>query len=309
MKIYLAARYARRQELCGYAEELRRVGHVIDARWLLGEHQLHPGADTVWSADESIPMEARPFAEDDVADIEAADVLISFTESPRSANSSRGGRHVEFGLGFAWGKRLIIIGPRENVFHTLSTVEIYQTWEDFRVNSGLCASPLPQASEVSLARDGGLAHTAVGGVYGHRGEDSPCYQGAGGQPAVHVREDSEGVAARAKAPETARGGVHMTGPFFHYETHDEAWEERTHRQVPAQLAPTCDCRTINGHIVLCALHAAAPDLHKAVQAIIEWANHHLPDCVLCGAVGLDSHHAEDCPVSIAAAAIAKAYHG
>ncbi|MDP3063884.1 MAG: hypothetical protein Q8O40_11845 [Chloroflexota bacterium] len=57
------------------------------------------------------------------------------------------------------------------------------------------------------------------------------------------------------------------------------------------------------------LIAAAPDLHKAAQAIIKWANLHLPDCVLCGARGLDSDHAQDCPVSIAAAAIAKALKG
>lgn len=40
MKIYLAARYSRREELCGYRSELEARGHRVQARWLNGEHQL-----------------------------------------------------------------------------------------------------------------------------------------------------------------------------------------------------------------------------------------------------------------------------
>jgi len=51
-------------------------------------------------------------------------VLLFFSEPPDS-HSKRGGRHVEFGLALAWGKRLMIVGPRENVFHCLPQVEQY----------------------------------------------------------------------------------------------------------------------------------------------------------------------------------------
>ena len=130
MRIYLAARYSRREELCGYAAALRSFGHVVDARWLLGNHQIHEGADKVELATISVPIEGRPFALDDYDDVANSDLLIAFSESPRSDASSRGGRHVEFGLALAWSKRVIVVGPRENVFHTLPQVEHHWTWEE-----------------------------------------------------------------------------------------------------------------------------------------------------------------------------------
>jgi hypothetical protein len=40
-----------------------------------------------------------------------------------------GGRHVEFGLALAQGKRMIMVGPRENVFHyLLPDSQIFATW-------------------------------------------------------------------------------------------------------------------------------------------------------------------------------------
>ena len=53
-----------------------------------------------------------------------------FTEPPQSVYA-RGGRHVEFGVAVSSGKRLIVIGYRENVFHWLPQIEFYERWEDF----------------------------------------------------------------------------------------------------------------------------------------------------------------------------------
>ena len=50
------------------------------------------------------------------------------TEPPREPSSSRGGRHVEFGIALARSKRLIVVGHRENVFHWLHMVEFYSEW-------------------------------------------------------------------------------------------------------------------------------------------------------------------------------------
>ena len=44
--------------------------------------------------------------------------------------SARGGRHVEFGLALAAGKRLCIVGPRENIFHFLPRVEVFRSTDD-----------------------------------------------------------------------------------------------------------------------------------------------------------------------------------
>lgn len=127
--IYLAARYSRREELCGYKEELERRGHKVPARWLLGEHQAHGlEAARAVQCDGPIPSEqAVHFANDDVDDIWDSDIMINFTEHPRTS-ASRGGRHIEYGIHLAlkWSdpaRRLFIVGPLENVFHTLEDVD------------------------------------------------------------------------------------------------------------------------------------------------------------------------------------------
>ena len=85
MKVYLAARYSRREELCGYREQLVAMGHEVTSRWLNGEHQ---------ALDEELvtrPSLAMRFALDDLEDIEASRMLVAFTESPRTG-ATRGGR-------------------------------------------------------------------------------------------------------------------------------------------------------------------------------------------------------------------------
>ena len=126
-KIYLAARYSRIDELNRYSVQLRAAGHEVTSRWLLGNHQIQESVDAVEKATISVPKEGSIFALDDYEDVAKANVVVSFTEEPR-AHASRGGRHVEFGLGLGWGKRVIVVGPRENVFHTLPQVEHYWTW-------------------------------------------------------------------------------------------------------------------------------------------------------------------------------------
>lgn len=126
--VYLAARYTRLEEMNGYAEDLRRqLGYRVEARWLKGEHQVHDGALAVESATDDIPDVGRLFAEDDLADLLAARIVICFTEPPRS-NNSRGGRHVGFGIALTAGKRIFVVGPRENVFYCLPSVRRFDDW-------------------------------------------------------------------------------------------------------------------------------------------------------------------------------------
>ena len=152
MRIYLAARYFRRLELCGYREQLRAAGYDVQARWLDGEHQIsdtgQPIGDsgeamveaTGGSGDNGAALRAR-FAQDDYEDVTGADVVISFTEPPR-AKPNRGGRHVEFGLALACGAECIVVGFRENLFHWLPQVRFYDTWERARTKLGVIAQRL-----------------------------------------------------------------------------------------------------------------------------------------------------------------------
>jgi hypothetical protein len=127
--VYLAARYSRYEELQGYAEQLVEVGCLVTSRWIKGDHQVTD--DQLKNLDvgeeAEYPLRVR-FAEEDVLDLRAANVIVSFTEPPRSG-PSRGGRHVEFGMALAMGKQVVVVGHRENVFHCLPQVAFFPVWE------------------------------------------------------------------------------------------------------------------------------------------------------------------------------------
>ena len=133
-KVYLAASYGRRDEVRRYGYRLERLGYTITSRWLTDDHNI-PSAIEVESAQDSIPLVGSEFAGKDIEDVKASDILVMFSESPMSG-VSRGGRHVEFGMAMAWEKKIIVIGPRENIFHTLSPnqykpgIKHYAEWRD-----------------------------------------------------------------------------------------------------------------------------------------------------------------------------------
>jgi hypothetical protein len=114
MRYHLAARYARREELCEYRDRLLSIGDTVTSRWL--DFRKMPS----WSVG---------IAREDCEDLMAADTVIIFTEISNTVLAT-GGRHVEFGLALAHGKRVIIVGPRENVFHYLvPDSDIFATWK------------------------------------------------------------------------------------------------------------------------------------------------------------------------------------
>lgn len=126
MKIYLAARFSRRDQLRELAAELHRMGHEVTSRWLDTEWANRPNESS------AAPPEYREkYALIDMEDVKAAECVVNFTEAP--GDGSRGGRHVEFGLAIAWGKRLIVVGYRENLFHHLPKVEFFSSqWDMLR---------------------------------------------------------------------------------------------------------------------------------------------------------------------------------
>jgi nucleoside 2-deoxyribosyltransferase len=113
MKAYLAARFSRFDELNRYKRELEDYGVEVTSRWLNGGHEW------VGTPDEDIPVERNAmFAQEDLDDIEGADIFICFTEPARSG-PARGGRHVEFGYALARRMPILVVGHRENVFYCL----------------------------------------------------------------------------------------------------------------------------------------------------------------------------------------------
>ena len=119
MKIYLASRYSRHEEMLEIAKELRMIGHIVTSRWIAGGYELKDGTE----------QEAPRFALEDMEDIFAADALALFIDDMPSRN--RAGKDVEFGYALGLQKRLFHIGLRTNVFTYLPRVEHFDTVDDF----------------------------------------------------------------------------------------------------------------------------------------------------------------------------------
>lgn len=107
MKIYIASRYGRREEMELHAADITEQGHTVTARWVYG-------------GEDGLDLEA--IANLDVEDVDRADAVLTFTEPYGSANVG-GGRHWELGYGYGTNKLCIVVGPLEIVFHHLPNLK------------------------------------------------------------------------------------------------------------------------------------------------------------------------------------------
>jgi len=119
MRFYLASSYANQIQMQKYARQLRALGYEVTSRWIYG----HAIPDSAANPD---ALKQR-FAREDQTDLYECSHVLNFT----GVKIGRGGRHVEFGIGLEMNKTMIIIGPKENVFHSLREVEQYPDWESF----------------------------------------------------------------------------------------------------------------------------------------------------------------------------------
>lgn len=137
MRYYFAGAYARRAELAEYATRLHgaRIGASVLSRWLT---QDQTGEDAGFSAGNlespAVVVRAWTYAERDLEDLDMCDAIVSFT-----GEGERGGRHVEHGYALALRglideMRMVIVGPREHVFHCHPQTEVYPDFESFLAN-------------------------------------------------------------------------------------------------------------------------------------------------------------------------------
>lgn len=122
MYVYIAARYSRKEEMIEVQRELERVGLIVTSRWLTEPHPATTGLEDVSDADN------RYYAGVDLEDIERCDHILFFSESNLYP---RGGRHVEFGYALGLGKKLHVVGERENIFHYLDSVVVHVTLQHY----------------------------------------------------------------------------------------------------------------------------------------------------------------------------------
>lgn len=121
MKVYFAAQYALKDILKTRVEELTDRGIEVTSSWL-----DEPHSPTV-KLDDVSATHLRHYAVMDLDDIYRADKMIFFSEDPNKG-VVRGGRHVEFGYALALGKPILVVGPKENIFHYLPEIQFVKDW-------------------------------------------------------------------------------------------------------------------------------------------------------------------------------------
>lgn len=139
MRYYFAGAYARRKELAYHVLSLTNAipGAVVVSTWL-NSTQADDDNDAGFSdlSDPRIVELAWSYGQRDLAELATADAIVSFT-----GQGGRGGRHIEHGVAMdihefraAVGDapmRLIVIGPREHVFHCHPATENFASWAAF----------------------------------------------------------------------------------------------------------------------------------------------------------------------------------
>lgn len=117
MRIYLAAPFTTQDRMRGIRDVLSTFGHEVTSSWIdLAE---------IGEATDFDPDHCASHAASDTADLLRADAVAVFTEY---GPSTTGGMHVETGIALAAGKRIFLVGPRRNIFHTLPKVEHFPDW-------------------------------------------------------------------------------------------------------------------------------------------------------------------------------------
>lgn len=132
-RVYFCARFGRRDELRSYRAALMAdaLGRRYEVRssWLDVAGGLSADGVELVSEDGTRPERdaayARRAADADLAEVIASDLLIAFTDGA----AGRGGRHVELGVALALGIGVVVVGPREHIFHSAGGVlEVVPDW-------------------------------------------------------------------------------------------------------------------------------------------------------------------------------------
>ncbi len=152
---YFAARYSRHPEMRTYRDQMEAavLEAAVSSRWIdCHDDELEQSyTPEALNAD---PAGCWQHGQHDLEDLDRAEVIVSFT-----GEGGKGGRHIEHGYAIAlhhiadlsqysptyMPMRLIIVGPRENIFHCHPDTEVYPDFAAFLEHEISCA-PRPTAS-------------------------------------------------------------------------------------------------------------------------------------------------------------------
>lgn len=129
MRAYIAARFEQKTEMKSLIPLFEANNIQVRARWL--DETISPTSQL----SDLAPDYCAEQAQVDLDDIKACDIFVFFADSV--AKTTRGGKHFEAGYASGLGKRVIVIGPPENIFHYLPEVIQYASLCDFLDAEGI----------------------------------------------------------------------------------------------------------------------------------------------------------------------------
>ena len=129
MRVYLAARFEQKEELKALVPLLAEHNLRVQARWL--DEKVSPTSQL----SDLTPAYCAEQAEVDLEDIRACDIFVFFGDAV--AKTTRGGKHFEAGYASGLGKRIVVVGPPENIFHYLDGIVHYSDVDSFLEGEGI----------------------------------------------------------------------------------------------------------------------------------------------------------------------------
>jgi len=124
IQVYIAASFPRKDEAIKLARDILEISDIrggfpfdCASRWLSIE-QAGYGQGKV---------DTR-FAKIDMADVSRCDIFVELSGDDKS----HGGRSTELGMAIAWGKKVFVYGPYEQVFHGLPCVTLCSDWRSLQ---------------------------------------------------------------------------------------------------------------------------------------------------------------------------------
>ncbi len=128
MKIYVAASYPRKKDAIAISDRLEALGHTMMSRWKWEDEGYTSDFGRRETQQEQYDRLSAA-AIRDLEDLKNSEIVVCLTDGENQL--THGGRHSELGIMLYETKRVIIIGPREQVFHYHPDVKQYESVEDF----------------------------------------------------------------------------------------------------------------------------------------------------------------------------------
>ncbi len=111
-RFYIATRFANKEAGRNLSIKLAMQGNICTARWLWRDEGADKGVGSRWKSTDLSAL-AVDYSRQDLEDISIADVVYVLTDN---CEGVPGGMWVEMGYALALNKKVLLVGPYQNIF-------------------------------------------------------------------------------------------------------------------------------------------------------------------------------------------------